>query len=161
MKNINWIILSIFVVLVVVIGGLVLLMQSNQNSSTNIPSTNSPGQTNNNPSLSPIPTDSTSPTTSPTPTQTPIPDQSSPETYNINIQNFAFNPSTLTIKQGDTVVWTNMDSVSNDVTSDTGNELASGSLQTSKTFSHTFNTKGTFTYHCGIHPGMKATIIVQ
>lgn len=84
-----------------------------------------------------------------------------PQTYNINIQNFAFSPVSLTVKKGDTVIWTNMDSTAHTVTSDSGSELGSGTLSNGKTYSHTFSTKGTYNYHCSIHTMMKATIIVQ
>lgn len=80
---------------------------------------------------------------------------------NIEISNFAFSPSTLTINKGDTVVWTNKDSATHTVTSDSGNELKSGNIETSNTYSHTFNDLGTFSYHCSIHTSMHGKIIVQ
>ena len=80
---------------------------------------------------------------------------------NVHIKNMAFSPATLTIKVGDTITWTNQDSASHTVTSDSGTELNSATLVNTQTYSHTFNTAGTFPYHCSIHPGMKATIIVQ
>jgi len=82
-------------------------------------------------------------------------------TFSVNINNFAFSPSSLTIKQGDTVVWTNSDTPTHTITSDIGSELASNEIAAGQTFSHTFNTAGTFSYHCSIHSSMKATIIVQ
>ena len=82
-------------------------------------------------------------------------------TKNIEITNNAFFPDTLTIKVGETIVWTNKDSAKHTVTSDTGAELSSQMLSTGNTFSHTFNTAGTFAYHCEVHPSMKATIIVE
>src|SRR3989344_8698310 len=42
--------------------------------------------------------------------------------YMINIANFAFSPSSLTIKVGDSVTWTNRDSSAHTVTSDSGSE---------------------------------------
>lgn len=78
----------------------------------------------------------------------------------VNIQNFAFSPNTLTVKAGTTVTWTNMDSVSHTVTSDSGSELNSGNIPTGSSYSHTFNTPGTYNYHCSIHTGMVATIVV-
>ncbi|MEK6859747.1 MAG: cupredoxin family copper-binding protein [Nanoarchaeota archaeon] len=86
---------------------------------------------------------------------------STPETYNIDISNFVFSPSSLTIKKGDKVVWTNLDSAPHTVTSDSGSELDSSSLSKGTTYSHTFNTAGTYDYHCTIHPSMKAKIIVE
>ena len=44
---------------------------------------------------------------------------------NVEIINFAYQPSDITIKVGDTVTWTNKDSVGHTVTSDDGNELDS------------------------------------
>ena len=41
-------------------------------------------------------------------------------------------------------------------------ELNSGTIAAGgNTFVHTFNTAGTFPYHCNFHPGMTATIIVD
>lgn len=86
---------------------------------------------------------------------------SSPQTFNIVISGFAFNPSSLTINKGDIVVWTNQDSVAHTVTSDSGSELSSSQISTGTTYSHTFNTAGTYNYHCSIHTSMKGTITVQ
>jgi len=83
-----------------------------------------------------------------------------PETINIQINNYAFNPAELEINQGDTVIWTNMDSVKHTVTSDSGDELDSSLLSSDETYSHTFNEAGEFAYHCTPHPMMKGKIIV-
>ena len=90
--------------------------------------------------------------------------QNPPPTGNLNtvtIKSFSFNPSTLTVSAGTTVTWTNEDSVPHTVISDTGNEIASGTLSTGQSYTHTFNTAGTFSYHCSIHPSMKAQIVVE
>ncbi len=84
-----------------------------------------------------------------------------PQTNNVAINNYAFSPSTLNIKVGDIVIWTNNQDIPHTITSDSGNELASSSIPSGQTFSHTFNTAGTFAYHCSIHPSMKGTIIVS
>jgi plastocyanin len=76
------------------------------------------------------------------------------------IKDFEFAPATITIKVGDTVTWTNNGPSLHTVTADDGS-FDSGSLSAGKTFSHTFQTAGTFTYHCSIHPFMTATVIVQ
>ncbi|HLC78844.1 MAG TPA: cupredoxin domain-containing protein [archaeon] len=72
-----------------------------------------------------------------------------------------FNPASVTIRQGDSVRWTNMDNEPHTVTSDSGNELASNSLARGETYTHAFLQKGTYTYHCAIHPEMRGTVIVQ
>jgi plastocyanin len=79
----------------------------------------------------------------------------------VSIKGFAFNPSTLTVPVGTTVTWTNDDSTSHTVTSDSGSELSSGSISPGQTYSHTFNTAGTFDYHCRIHTSMKGNVIVE
>ena len=78
----------------------------------------------------------------------------------VNIVNFAFSPGTLTIKAGTTVTWTNNDSTTHNVASDSG-VFSSGNLSPNSQFSYTFNSTGTFPYHCTIHTYMKGTIIVQ
>jgi plastocyanin len=77
----------------------------------------------------------------------------------VAISNFAFVPPAVTIPAGTTVVWTNNDSVSHTVTSDTG-IWDSGSLEKSGSFRYTFTTPGTFAYHCIPHPYMTASITV-
>lgn len=84
-----------------------------------------------------------------------------PKSYDVKISGYAFSPKSLTINAGDSVVWTNEDSVSHTVTSDSGSELSSSFLSKGQTYSHTFSQKGTFSYHCSPHPGMKGTIVVQ
>ena len=84
-----------------------------------------------------------------------------PKTYNADIKNFAYSPSTLTVKKGDTIIWTNQDTTKHTVTSDSGSELDSELLGKGETYSHTFSTEGTFAYHCTPHPYMKAKIIVE
>ena len=78
---------------------------------------------------------------------------------------FAFSPASITIKVGTTVTWTNTTSVPHTVTSDDGSTFDSGIntpiAASGGTFSFTFTKAGTFTYHCQIHPFMKATVIVQ
>jgi plastocyanin len=78
----------------------------------------------------------------------------------VTISGFAFSPQTLTVSKGTTVTWTNNDSTTHTVTSDTG-VWDSGNLAPGKTFSNTFNQTGTFPYHCKIHTSMTAKIVVQ
>lgn len=124
---------------VLLLAGGVYLFTQNQTPATNnnLPSNNSPAIGN---------TTETNP---------------NPQTYNIDIAGFAFAPSTLNIKVGDVVIWTNSDSVIHKIASDSGTELQSSSLSNGQTYTHTFNTAGTYTYHCSIHIAMKGTVIVS
>ena len=80
------------------------------------------------------------------------------------MKNIAFNPSTLTVKKGTTVTWTNDDSVNHDVTKSGGPgpdfKSGSGNLGSGDTYKVTFNTPGTITYRCTIHPWMDGKIVV-
>lgn len=76
------------------------------------------------------------------------------------IQNFAFSPSPLNVKVGDTVRWTNRDSAPHTVSSDS-NAFESGTMNQGQAFQFTFKTPGTYPYHCSVHPNMKATVVVQ
>ncbi|OFW60316.1 MAG: hypothetical protein A2133_10000 [Actinobacteria bacterium RBG_16_64_13] len=76
------------------------------------------------------------------------------------IKDFAFAPATLTVPVGASVTWRNDDGFTHTVTAD-GGSFSSGILAPGATFSHTFNSAGTFPYHCGLHAFMSGTITVQ
>jgi plastocyanin len=78
----------------------------------------------------------------------------------VSIDDFAFSPAALTVTAGTTVTWTNNQGVTHTVTADDGS-WDSGDLATGETFTHTFDTAGTFAYHCAIHPTMKASVVVS
>jgi plastocyanin len=80
-------------------------------------------------------------------------------TTEVTIQGFAFSPAALTIKVGTTVKWTNQDSAGHTVTAD-DNSWGSGNLAQGSSYTFTFANAGTYAYHCGVHPSMKATITV-
>ena len=78
----------------------------------------------------------------------------------VTIANYSYSPATLTIKVGDTVTWTNQDSVGHTATAD-DNSFDTGILTKGKSGTITFNKAGTYPYHCTPHPVMKGTIIVE
>jgi len=83
-----------------------------------------------------------------------------------------FNPSPLSVKAGDTVIWRNDDVEIHTVTS-SGNssstfamtnknrELDSGPLNPRQTFEHTFEKPGNYNYFCMIHPSMTGEVVVD
>ena len=73
---------------------------------------------------------------------------------------YFFGPATTYVNVGGAVTWTNGTDASHTVTSDSGSELASSTIAAGATFSHTFATAGTFSYHCTIHPYMTAKVVV-
>ncbi len=90
----------------------------------------------------------------PTSANIPVPAGAIP----VSIVNFSFNPATTTIAKGGTVVWTNNDAVPHQIA---GGELNGPVINKGQTYFFTFNTAGTFNYHCAIHPSMTGTIVVQ
>lgn len=76
------------------------------------------------------------------------------------LYNMAFGPAALTVARGTTVTWKNDDGIVHTATSDTG-AWDSGNISAGGTKSVTFNTAGTFPYHCTVHPMMTGTIVVQ
>jgi plastocyanin len=78
----------------------------------------------------------------------------------VTIQNFAFAPKTITVSQGDTVSWSNRDSVAHSATADDGS-FDTGLLEKGSSATHTFSQAGTFQYHCTPHPNMTATVVVR
>ncbi len=103
----------------------------------------------------------TTPSVEQTPSPTTPTSASSKATASaVTIQDFAFGPSTLTVKKGTTVTWTNKDSAPHTVTSTGTGSLASKTLQKGDSYSFTFDSAGTYGYHCTFHPNMTATVTV-
>jgi len=108
---------------------------------------------------SPSPTPSPSPSPSPSPAPTPSSSITIPVGASI-LGKGAFAPDSLNVGVGTTVTWMNTDTVAHTSTSD-GNAWNSGSLAPGGQFSFAFQSPGTFSYHCAIHPGMIGTVVVQ
>lgn len=84
------------------------------------------------------------------------------ETSTVSIKDFAFSPSSINIKVGTTVTWTNNDSARHTVTADNGsNGPKSSELAQGQEYSYTFKTAGMFDYHCEIHPSMRGMVMVS
>jgi plastocyanin len=79
----------------------------------------------------------------------------------VAIDNFTFNPATLTVKAGTTVTWTNRDDIPHGLAATNNVFKRSQALDTDDSFSFTFTTPGTYQYFCYIHPHMTGTIVVE
>lgn len=81
--------------------------------------------------------------------------------HHITISAYAYHPGALTIAAGDTVTWTNLDSVAHDVTVTRGPALFhSPMLSQGQSWSYTFTAAGPYNYICSVHPDMAATLTV-
>jgi len=77
-----------------------------------------------------------------------------------------FIPSTVVITVGGTVTWDNTDNAAHTSSSGTAADGPDGVFDSSLimaggSYSHTFDTAGTFDYFCMVHPWMTGTVIVE
>lgn len=80
------------------------------------------------------------------------------ERHAVEIQEFAFQPDTLRVTVGDTVIWTNRDVVPHTATSDVWD---SGVLEGGSTWEVVATAADTIGYVCTLHPAMTATLIIE
>jgi plastocyanin len=76
------------------------------------------------------------------------------------MQNIAFDPASVTVKVGQTVTWVNDDSVTHNVTAQSGAAFKSNNFGQGGTYSFKATKPGTIKYVCTLHPGMDGTLIV-
>jgi plastocyanin len=81
-------------------------------------------------------------------------------TVTVQIQASAFKAKSVTINQGDTVRWINVDKVNHQIVANKG-AFASGILRPGATYSFTFNTAGGYAYHDGLHPSITGAVYVK
>ena len=77
----------------------------------------------------------------------------------VNMGDFFFSPTSVTIAVGDTVTWHNSGQAPHTATANDGS-FDTGTINAGGSGSHTFNSAGTFSYICTIHPNMKGTVRV-
>ena len=76
----------------------------------------------------------------------------------IGMADYTFAPGTITVTVGTEVTWLNNDVVFHTVTLDDGS--FSSVVRPNASVSQTFDTPGTYSYFCAIHPGMRGQIVV-
>jgi amicyanin len=82
--------------------------------------------------------------------------------FSVQIENYAFAPSSITVDVGDTITWTNDDTAPHTITTSSGPQtLSSPYLSKGQSWSFTFTTPGTYSYYCAVHPYMRAQVIVR
>ncbi len=79
--------------------------------------------------------------------------------YDIVADNFNFAPGVATVPIGTTITWTNHDDVPHNIVS-TDRRFKSPVLDTNEQFSHRFDSKGSYSYFCSLHPRMTGQIVV-
>jgi plastocyanin len=80
--------------------------------------------------------------------------------HTVTIDGFAFKPSSVVVKEGDTVVWRNDDPVPHTATAKEAG-LDSGDIAAGASYRFVARKKGRFAYLCTLHPIMKGELIVE
>jgi plastocyanin len=94
-------------------------------------------------------------TPAPYPTSTPRPEG---QQY-VSVVDFAYMPSVLRIRVGQTVLWRNDGLELHDITGEDG--WHSGAMEPFIEYRHVFGFEGSFKYQCSVHLDMRGTIIVE
>ena len=147
--------------LLMAVVGLVLLAACGGGSTPGTSSVTTPTTIANTPTTN---ASNTTPTLAPTTVQPrPTPARGSTQVVMIITNSdgsYSFSPAKLTIKIGTTLIWKDVSSAPHTVTSDDGTTFDSGTVSVGSSFRFTFKTAGSFSYHCNIHPYMRATVVV-
>jgi plastocyanin len=88
----------------------------------------------------------------------------SPNVVTVTIRDYKFEPETVTVHEGDTVEWKNVDKVLHTATADGQAQKAafdSGPISTGAAWRYVAGAKGTYNYICTFHTYMKGQLIVQ
>src|SRR5437773_11854508 len=80
-------------------------------------------------------------------------------TKGVSIKSTGFSPATVTIATTDAVKWTNRDTKNHQVVANNG-AFASPIIAPSHTYTHVFNTSGTYRYHDALHPTLTGRVVV-
>jgi plastocyanin len=82
------------------------------------------------------------------------------EAVTVRIDGMRFNPGNITVKPGTTVTWVHGSQMPHTI-SGNADGLSSGTLLNGQQYSHTFNTTGSYSYSCGLHPSMTGSVVVE
>lgn len=78
----------------------------------------------------------------------------------VAIKGSSFDRSSVSVRAGESVQWTNADERDHAIVADKG-EFKSGTIKPGKSWTRTFDKAGTFKYHCSLHPRAKGTVKVE
>jgi len=81
-------------------------------------------------------------------------------THTVTIEGSKFDPSTLDVSAGDTIVWVNKDPFPHTATSKDGT-FNSQSIAAGQSWTYTASKKGSFAYTCTFHPTMRGRLRVN
>jgi plastocyanin len=82
-------------------------------------------------------------------------------TETVSITDYTFDPATITVHPGDTVTWSNGDSVPHTATALDAKSFDTGTIDPGASKSVVFSKAGDYQYRCAIHPDMRGTVEVK
>jgi len=82
-----------------------------------------------------------------------------PTTHRVVIDGLKYEPEALTVKRGDTVVWTNKDPFPHTVTAP--GKFDSHDIAVDGSWKYVARATGEYTYICTLHPNMKGVLRVE
>ncbi len=82
-----------------------------------------------------------------------------PATHRVAIDGLKYDPETLTVKRGDTVIWTNKDPFPHTVTAP--GKFDSHDIAASGSWKYVARAAGEYSYICTLHPNMKGVLRVE
>lgn len=102
------------------------------------------------------------PSNTPTMTRTPQPTNTpgGGAMFDAAIVDYSYDPATINVQPGTTVRWTNNGQAPHTVTSDVAGQFDSGQMDNGAWWEFTFNTPGSYNFHCLYHSNMTGTVNV-
>lgn len=88
------------------------------------------------------------------------PAATAPKVHTVTIDASRFEPATLTVAAGDTVIWKNIDMFPHTATSTVG-VFDSKEIKPGKAWKFVVPKKGLFEYICTLHPAMRGAVRVR
>ena len=82
-----------------------------------------------------------------------------PATHHVVIDGLKNEPETLTVRRGDTIIWTNKDPFPHTVTAP--GKFDSHDIPAGGSWKYVARTAGDYAYICTLHPNMKGTLRVE
>ena len=80
-------------------------------------------------------------------------------TATVGIRNFVYRPAGLTVNPGTKVIFANRDSVAHTATR--RGSFSTGRIRPGRSVVVRFSQRGTYRYHCTIHPSMRGRVVVD
>lgn len=75
----------------------------------------------------------------------------------VDMKDFQYFPREITIEQGQTIQWRNVDIEAHSITA---RDWDSGTIEPGKSYSRKFDVPGTYEFHCVFHPDMVGKVTV-